>query len=215
MSRNGRKLKCAPNENSNQPAHPLRYLHEETLHPWLSKMRLVKSLIRLRECAGWSESSLSAQVQRYVFCRCGSNTNLWMFYWNCKSALSPVMRKWPYWAYIDSEWLDHSAHLQPLIRVCWILWTCIKTESGIPWSDCVYVQADLGIRSPYTIWWPFFHVLTKGDWLNLVHFPPSLTRQTTFLPAFCLLSSSPITFGKGVNSKRKKLLPLPFKKDPF
>ena len=39
-------LACAPNDNSNQPAHP----HEETLYPWLSKMCLVTILIRVREC---------------------------------------------------------------------------------------------------------------------------------------------------------------------
>ena len=45
------------NKDSDQPAHPyslinnLRCPHEETLHPWLSEMRPVKILIRLRECA--------------------------------------------------------------------------------------------------------------------------------------------------------------------
>ena len=43
----------------------------ETLHPWLSEMRPVKVLIRLRECAGWSESSLGAHFRKNVFCRCG------------------------------------------------------------------------------------------------------------------------------------------------
>ena len=33
-------------------------VHMKTLHPWLSKMRSVKILISLRECAGWSEYSL-------------------------------------------------------------------------------------------------------------------------------------------------------------
>ena len=37
--------------------HNLRCPYEETLRPWLSKMRPLKILIRLRECAGWSESS--------------------------------------------------------------------------------------------------------------------------------------------------------------
>ena len=46
--------------------------HKEISHPWLSKMRLVKILIRLRECTGWFESSLGAHVRRYVFWRCGS-----------------------------------------------------------------------------------------------------------------------------------------------
>ena len=56
-------LTNAPNDGSNQLAHPLsdQSLHfplAETLHPWLSKIRRVKILISLRECAGWSESSL-------------------------------------------------------------------------------------------------------------------------------------------------------------
>ena len=44
----------------------LRYPYEETLYPWLSKMRTAKIQIRLRE----SESSLGAHVGRYVFRRC-------------------------------------------------------------------------------------------------------------------------------------------------
>ena len=48
-------------------------LPEETLQPWLPKMRQVKILIRLRECAGWSESSLIAHVRMYVFSHCGSD----------------------------------------------------------------------------------------------------------------------------------------------
>ena len=40
-----------------------------SIHPWLSKQCPVKILIRLRECTGWSESSLGAHVRRYVFCR--------------------------------------------------------------------------------------------------------------------------------------------------
>ena len=46
-------------------------LSEETMHPRLSKTRPVKILIRLRECAVWSESSLGAHVRRYVFWRYG------------------------------------------------------------------------------------------------------------------------------------------------
>ena len=61
----------APNENSSHmsPARIqislcIRCPHKETLYPWLSKMRSVKILIRLRECAGLSESSLGAHVRR-------------------------------------------------------------------------------------------------------------------------------------------------------
>ena len=35
-------------------------------------MRTTKTLIRLRGCAGWSESSLGAHVRRYIFLRCSS-----------------------------------------------------------------------------------------------------------------------------------------------
>ena len=42
-------LKCAPNEDSNQPAHPhslisLRFPHEETLPTWLAKTRLDRNV---------------------------------------------------------------------------------------------------------------------------------------------------------------------------
>ena len=47
-------------------------MHEDTLHPWLFKMCQVKILIRLCECAGWSESSLGTRVRWYVFWRFGS-----------------------------------------------------------------------------------------------------------------------------------------------
>ena len=40
----------------------LRCPHKEILGPWLSRMHPVKILLRLRECAGWSESSLDAHV---------------------------------------------------------------------------------------------------------------------------------------------------------
>ena len=48
------------------------------LHTWLSKMCPVKIVIRLRECAGWSESSLDACVRRYVFWRCAQR--VWCMY---------------------------------------------------------------------------------------------------------------------------------------
>ena len=41
------------------------------LHDLLSKMPQAKILIRLRECAGWSKSSLGVYVRRYVFRRNG------------------------------------------------------------------------------------------------------------------------------------------------
>ena len=57
------KSACA----SAQSDQNLRGPHEETLQLWLSKMCTVKILIRLRECAGWSESSLGTRGRKYVF----------------------------------------------------------------------------------------------------------------------------------------------------
>ena len=54
------KLKSA--RASAQSDRSLRFPHEEALPPWLSKMRPVEILIRLRKCAGRSESSLGAHV---------------------------------------------------------------------------------------------------------------------------------------------------------
>ena len=62
----------ASNENSNLHARPhslvsLSCQQEETLHSWLSKMCPVKILITLRECTGWSESSLGTHVWTHFF----------------------------------------------------------------------------------------------------------------------------------------------------
>ena len=66
-----KKLKsaCA----STQLGQNLRTPHEKNLHPWLSKLRQVKILIRLRECAGWSESSLGAHFGSRDFWHCTSS----------------------------------------------------------------------------------------------------------------------------------------------
>ena len=52
----------------------IRCLQEKKMLLWLSKMRLVKTVIRLRDRAGWSDSSCDANVRLCVFWRCGSNT---------------------------------------------------------------------------------------------------------------------------------------------
>ena len=64
-------LTCASNEDSNKPMHlhsliRVFVVHMKILHPWLSKIRLEKILISLRECAGWSESSLGVHGRRDI-----------------------------------------------------------------------------------------------------------------------------------------------------
>ena len=66
-----------PNQNSTQPVYKRSLSsfccpHEETLRPLLSKMWPVNILIRLCECAGWSEFSLGTHVRRYVVWSYGS-----------------------------------------------------------------------------------------------------------------------------------------------
>ena len=70
------RAKTYPKENSNQLAHPptplvvwSEYLLsvKETLHPWVSKIRLVRILIKLRKCASWPQSLHGAHVRSYVF----------------------------------------------------------------------------------------------------------------------------------------------------
>ena len=63
------------NSNSHVTDRSFRYPHEHKLH-WVPEIRTVKVLIRLRECAGWSESSLGAHVQRCVFLRCGFKVDI-------------------------------------------------------------------------------------------------------------------------------------------
>ena len=69
-------LTCAANEDLNQLAHP-----RSLIKPFFVRRKKlciigyvkcrVKILIRLRECAGWSESSLDAQVRTYNALHCG------------------------------------------------------------------------------------------------------------------------------------------------
>ena len=62
---------CAPSVDSDQPAHSrslIRIFNGQTL---ASQGYNEKTLIRLRWCAGWIESSLGAHARRYVFSRWG------------------------------------------------------------------------------------------------------------------------------------------------
>ena len=62
---------------SSQSSQSFHCRHEVTLNYWLFKQCLVNSLTRLREYAGWSESSLGAYVRKYH----NENTPI-QIYWN-------------------------------------------------------------------------------------------------------------------------------------
>ena len=82
------KMTYAPSEDwsawaSIQSDQSLRCPHEEALGPWLPIECQAKTLIRLRSCAGWSESSLGTQVILLVLSCCGSF--LTYCAWKCDS----------------------------------------------------------------------------------------------------------------------------------
>ena len=60
------KTAFATSENPDQPAHAdqsFRCPPEDALDPWLPTEYSAKILIGLRECAGWSETSLGAYTR--------------------------------------------------------------------------------------------------------------------------------------------------------
>ena len=92
-----RLTESAPSEDFNQPTHPSSLI---SLLVYMKKLHILgysgKILIRLRKCAGWSESSLAAHVQRYVFCHSGSNVYIFIhmvcFLWILKLDMLQLLR---------------------------------------------------------------------------------------------------------------------------
>ena len=134
-------LTCAPNEDSNQPAHPhsqisLPYPHEEALQPLLSKMRPEKILLILCECTDWPESSMIAYTYLLDFlpyfigkiwvsvvpsCLLSGTTNPSekQCTVNGKNVLSAVstIRRYVFWLSGSNNWL----HLLPWLCLFWKL----------------------------------------------------------------------------------------------
>ena len=65
----------------------LRCPHEETLHPWLSKMCPEQILISLDERPGWSESLQGAHIRRYDFGHYGSRVFILFQHYNVVDCL--------------------------------------------------------------------------------------------------------------------------------
>ena len=94
-------------------------LSESSLSAWKKKlcilgypkMRIVKILIRVRECAGWSEALLVAHVRSYVFWSCGSYLTIEYIDIHESRALG----KYAFEEYADTEGPDQPAHPRSLI----------------------------------------------------------------------------------------------------
>ena len=86
------KVTCAPSEDSDQPGHPPSLIslpcpHEKSLGPELHIERIAKTLIRLGECPGWSESSLGAHSLSLVLSWGGSNYATTEYIWASKMCI--------------------------------------------------------------------------------------------------------------------------------
>ena len=203
-------LPRAPNEDSNQPAHPhslisLHCPHEETLHPWLFKMRTMKILIRLRVCASSSESSLDTHAQWYLFWRCGSN--------NVTCSKSKHNRPCP--LSLNCSWFVNSfceestqmVRTRMLFRVyavgtchriglfmtrTWISAVpCENLYSGIcglqrPRSACASAQFDQGLHCPLQNHW-----ILQNVWMESKGSDGTLCmRRMIWIWAFCACSDT-------------------------
>ena len=137
MNRNVRKRTFwrASNEDSNQPARSRSLISvfvvrmKKLCNLGYPKMRPVKILIRLRECADWSESSLGAKARWYVFWRCGSD--VWdviprPFQRNCRRRASQWSDK-NVTSDVDWSWIAPIKHKR-----------IINTDSG---SNCAVFSA--------------------------------------------------------------------------
>ena len=61
-------LTCTSNEDTDQPAHPHSLIRHWNFTSMTVLNAAIKIMIRLREFAGCSESSLGAHVRRYLLC---------------------------------------------------------------------------------------------------------------------------------------------------
>ena len=115
-------------------------------------MLSVKILIRLCNCAGWSESSLGAHARWYVF---------WCY---DTYELRPAHDK-TYKAAAPSEDSDQPGHPPSLIRVftvrikkAWVINDLLSTQRRL-WSDWADAQADLSLRCARMPFSRFIHAL--------------------------------------------------------
>ena len=133
---------------------------------WLSKMRPVKIPIRLRECAGWSESSLGAFVQRYVFCR----------------LIRCVVPKYGYIIkYHPVYWLIKESHLNYKSNQVLCLYEPNNSVTNF---------YKIFIRHSFPVTWTSSHVtrvhILRNSLLNAKHSGYNF-QQTTYLKYFLLL----------------------------
>ena len=132
------------NVDSNQPVHSRSVIRVFVVR--IKKLCTLgypncvqRILIRLRECAGWSVSSLGAYVRKYVFWRCGSYVPvIWAVSWE----------KSPYHTYADNKDPDRPAYPGILARV-FVVHLQIgygsiycRTTKAFDGAD---TQADLGV----------------------------------------------------------------------
>ena len=125
-------------------------------------MRPVKILIRLRECAGWSESWLSANFRRYVFCRWGSfdgaetQNILWQ-------------------ESVCTESTDYKTIMCQNKLFCFSTLECLTIASGDPQSHMNFIVVYIRARVRYTCQiqalspcgcFPCLHCISLPRWIS-------------------------------------------------
>ena len=175
----------------------------------------MKTLIRLRRCAGWFESSLGANVRRF-------------FFYILRPTYVPVSTQ-------RGKYIVAMCYVKaPLCNVASCvfvsfsgtvsinyLWHCTTDQKLLSQGVC------LETLTPPSRQFPLFNDISKehfidqswGDFIHLVDVLPFCTRKTTFVTS-ALLFYTPVFFWKGVYCNRKEFAPtgskfFPFKVDPF
>ena len=133
--------------------------HEETSHSGIFKLCSLKILIRLREYAGCSESSLGAHIQRYVVWRCGSS----------KIQLTLV---------ISTSLISNTAYLEVKI------WSLPKDENLTTGNKILWKRGDIAPKEQFLLFSTVFSIYLEFLESSYIYIC-KMWLFDLFLPQFC------------------------------
>ena len=143
--------------------------HDEALHTWLFKMRPMMMLIRLRECAVWWESSLGANIRRYIFWCCSKNENHFLSLTTaCKKCIYqlcvPILNYWKWHINLPCTCVHDVLSLLTLLN-CWSHPTKFS-HMGRKRKMSIHVPVFVLVRQSCPLFFFFFKY--KCDLVNTV-----------------------------------------------
>ena len=130
-------------------------------------IRVTKTLIRLRWCAGWSESSLGAHVRRYIFSHCASI--IFRQIMSVNSKFSRNYTKFATHSYLCNNRGDHQ-YIKTAVIILLSYWQSpfiIKHTSGVKnvLTDVLKCYWSLSLLPR---WWLFYNrCLSKGVYIYI------------------------------------------------